>query len=78
MTMCRRRTEFRFYSESSWISWVAAPAGDVTYATGRDITAEREQALALAQTEEQLRQAQAAPSVLRRPAYQPLGARVLN
>nr|WP_257033276.1 PAS domain S-box protein [Pigmentiphaga litoralis] len=41
-----------------WISWVAAPAGDVTYATGRDITAEREQALALAQTEEQLRQAQ--------------------
>ena len=41
-----------------WISWVAAPAGDVTYTTGRDITAEREQALALAQTEEQLRQAQ--------------------
>lgn len=41
-----------------WISWVAAPAGNITYATGRDITAEREQALALAQTEEQLRQAQ--------------------
>jgi PAS domain S-box-containing protein len=27
-----------------WISWVAAPSGDVTYATGRDITAEKEQA----------------------------------
>jgi PAS domain S-box-containing protein len=24
-----------------WISWVAAPAGDMTYATGRDITAEK-------------------------------------
>lgn len=25
-----------------WISWVAAPAGDMTYATGRDITAEKQ------------------------------------
>ncbi|QOY93254.1 PAS domain S-box protein [Massilia sp. UMI-21] len=25
-----------------WISWAAAPAGDMTYATGRDITAEKE------------------------------------
>ena len=41
-----------------WISWVAAPAGDMTYASGRDVTAEREQAAALAQAEEQLRQAQ--------------------
>ena len=41
-----------------WISWVAAPAGEVTYATGRDITAERAQAEALAQTEEALRQSQ--------------------
>ena len=41
-----------------WISWVAAPAGDVTYAIGRDITAERAQAEALAQTEEALRQSQ--------------------
>jgi PAS domain S-box-containing protein len=24
-----------------WISWTAAPAGDMTYATGRDVTAER-------------------------------------
>nr|WP_240456461.1 PAS domain S-box protein [Sphingomonas yabuuchiae] len=41
-----------------WISWNAAPAGDMTYATGRDVTAQKEQALALAQAEEQLRQAQ--------------------
>ena len=30
-----------------WISWVAAPAGGVTYATGRDITAEKERAAEL-------------------------------
>ena len=41
-----------------WISWNAAPAGDMTYATGRDVTAEKDQAAALAQAEEQLRQAQ--------------------
>lgn len=41
-----------------WISWVAAPAGDMTYATGRDVTAVKEQADALVQAEEQLRQAQ--------------------
>ena len=41
-----------------WVSWVAAPAGDMTYATGRDITAEKRQAEALAQAEEALRQAQ--------------------
>ena len=41
-----------------WISWTAAPAGDLTYATGRDVTVEREQAEALEQAEEQLRQAQ--------------------
>ena len=41
-----------------WISWTAAPAGKLTYATGRDITVEREQAQALRQAEEQLRQAQ--------------------
>jgi PAS domain S-box-containing protein len=27
-----------------WISWTAAPAGDMTYATGRDVTAERSRA----------------------------------
>lgn len=41
-----------------WIAWTAAPAGDMTYATGRDVTAEKDQARALAKTEEQLRQAQ--------------------
>lgn len=41
-----------------WISWVAAPAGDVTYATGRNITVETEQAAALRQAEEALRQSQ--------------------
>lgn len=41
-----------------WISWAAAPAGDLTYATGRDITSEKEQAQALKQAEEALRQSQ--------------------
>ncbi|WP_197075578.1 PAS domain S-box protein [Sphingomonas sp. Ag1] len=41
-----------------WISWVAAQGEDVTYATGRDVTAERQQAAELAQAHEQLRQAQ--------------------
>ncbi|MEH3145921.1 MAG: PAS domain S-box protein [Methylobacterium frigidaeris] len=41
-----------------WISWVAAPAGEVAYATGRNITAEKAQAEALAQAEEALRQSQ--------------------
>ncbi|RRV10224.1 PAS domain-containing sensor histidine kinase [Pseudomonas sp. v388] len=41
-----------------WISWVAAPADDVTFATGRDITLENEQAAALKQAEEALRQSQ--------------------
>ncbi|TXM70747.1 PAS domain S-box protein [Methylobacterium sp. WL120] len=41
-----------------WISWVAAPDGDLIYASGRHITAEKEQAEALLNTEEALRQAQ--------------------
>ena len=40
------------------ISWVAAPAGDMTYATGRDVTEEREAAQELAQAQDALRQAQ--------------------
>lgn len=40
------------------ISWVAAPAGDMTYATGRDITEERARQAQLESTHEQLRQAQ--------------------
>lgn len=31
-----------------WISWVAAPAGNMTYATGRDVTAEKEREAELA------------------------------
>ncbi len=41
-----------------WIAWVAAPAGDLTYATGRDITAEKAREAELAYTQDQLRQAQ--------------------
>ena len=40
------------------IAWRAAPAGGMTYAVGRDITAEVEQRERLRQTEDQLRQAQ--------------------
>ena len=43
---------------SRWISWTAVPDGDIIYATGRNITAEREQAAALAAIEETLRQSQ--------------------
>ncbi|MFC5567082.1 PAS domain S-box protein [Rubellimicrobium aerolatum] len=41
-----------------WISWTAAPAGNLTYATGRDITAEKERQAELEQAQEALRQAQ--------------------
>ncbi len=41
-----------------WIAWTATHDGDAIYAIGRDITAEREQAQALRNAEEQLRQAQ--------------------
>ena len=41
-----------------WISWTAAPAGDLTYATGRDVTADKERAAELVRIGEQLRQAQ--------------------
>ncbi|WP_197420602.1 PAS domain S-box protein [Sphingomonas sp. CCH5-D11] len=40
------------------IAWVAAPAGSITYAIGRDITKEVEQRERLQQMEDQLRQAQ--------------------
>ena len=40
------------------LAWVAAPAGDVTYATGRDVTAQREAAQELARAQDALRQAQ--------------------
>jgi PAS domain S-box-containing protein len=41
-----------------WLSWTAVPAEDRIHAVGRDITAEKEAAQALAQTEEALRQSQ--------------------
>lgn len=41
-----------------WISWTAAPAGEVTYATGRDVTAERKRQTELEAAQEQLRQSQ--------------------
>jgi PAS domain S-box-containing protein len=40
------------------IAWVAAPEGDLIYASGRDVTAEREQAEALTLAQEALRHAQ--------------------
>ncbi|MGI4796577.1 MAG: PAS domain-containing protein [Janthinobacterium lividum] len=41
-----------------WISWVAVPVGDLTYATGRDVTAQKAAAQQLADTQEALRQSQ--------------------
>ena len=41
-----------------WISWVAAPTGIEIYATGRDVTMEKEQADALAEAQDALRQSQ--------------------
>ena len=41
-----------------WISWHTSAEGGLIYAYGRDVTAEKEQAEALRQTEEALRQAQ--------------------
>ncbi len=41
-----------------WISWVAAPDRDLIYGSGRDITAEKEAAVALAASEDALRQSQ--------------------
>lgn len=41
-----------------WISWVAAPEGALIYASGRNISAEKDAQAALAATAEQLRQAQ--------------------
>ena len=41
-----------------WLSWVAGAEGDLVYASGRDITADKEAALALNAAQEQLRQSQ--------------------
>jgi len=55
------RVEFRIRSRDGayrWLSWMFAPEGDVFYAVGRDVTAEREAAETLKLTEEALRQSQ--------------------
>ena len=41
-----------------WIAWTAVPEGEVFYAIGRDVTAEKQAAADLGQAQEQLRQAQ--------------------
>jgi PAS domain S-box-containing protein len=41
-----------------WLSWRASPEDGVIYAVGRDVTAEKEQAAALAAAEDALRQSQ--------------------
>ncbi|MFC1456607.1 PAS domain-containing protein [Microvirga arabica] len=41
-----------------WLSWIAVPDVDLIHAVGRDVTAEKQQAETLRQTEEALRQAQ--------------------
>ncbi len=41
-----------------WISWVASPDADLIYASGRDVTAEKQRQTELAVAQEQLRQAQ--------------------
>ena len=41
-----------------WIAWVAATEGGLTYATGRDVTADHEAAAVLTRTEDLLRQSQ--------------------
>jgi PAS domain S-box-containing protein len=41
-----------------WISWVASPQGDLIYASGRHVTAEKEREAELDQAREALRQAQ--------------------
>ena len=61
MTNGLPRYENRFRHKDGsyrWVSWVAAPEEDFIHASGRDITAERASAEALAQAEEQLRQSQ--------------------
>ena len=41
-----------------WLSWVASPENGLIYATARHVTAEKAQALALAEAQDDLRQAQ--------------------
>ncbi|MFC3075098.1 PAS domain S-box protein [Shinella pollutisoli] len=58
-TTADREVRFRHADGSPrWISWRVFSEDELTFAYGRDLTAEREQAKALAVAEEQLRQAQ--------------------
>jgi PAS domain S-box-containing protein len=43
---------------AAWLSWHTSVEGDLVYAYGRDISAEKDQAEALRQTEDRLRQSQ--------------------
>ena len=57
----REATEFALTAADGsphWFSWSATPDGDLTFAYGRDITSERQQAKILLETEDQLRQSQ--------------------
>jgi len=55
----RFTVRFRHIEASDrWISWTAVPEGDVFYATGRDVTAERAAQAALSAAQEQLHQSQ--------------------
>lgn len=55
----RIQNRFRHKNGSiRWISWTAAPADNMTYATGRDVTFERERQAELETTQEALRQSQ--------------------
>ena len=57
--LARIETRYRHRDGSyRWLAWTAAPEGDLVYATGRHVTAEKEQAEALLRIEEQLRQSQ--------------------
>jgi PAS domain S-box-containing protein len=56
-----RRFQNRYCAKDGsyrWIDWSTRPSGDVINAVGRDVTDEKQQAEALALTEEQLRQSQ--------------------
>jgi PAS domain S-box-containing protein len=62
--LSEREVRFRHFDGSMrWISWRIFSEEGLTFAYGRDITAEREQGRALADAEEQLRQAQKMESI---------------
>ncbi|MBM0207225.1 PAS domain S-box protein [Micromonospora sp. STR1s_5] len=59
--MTTLRFENRYRSKDGsyrWLSWIAVPDDDLLHGVGRDVTAEKQAAEALRETEEALRQAQ--------------------